>query len=113
MKRVLKGNRMSTPEHKVKEKIKKILKQRGAFYFMPAGTPFGTAGVSDFVGCYRGRFFSIEAKAGDNKPTGLQLKFMVQVQQVGGISIWVNEENAEAGVNLLLNEIELWDSKEK
>jgi hypothetical protein len=103
---------MSTPESKTKEIIKRILKKRGAFYFMPATGGYGISGASDFVGCYRGRFFSIEAKAGDNKPTALQLKFMVQVTQVGGISIWVNETDAEAGVNLLLDEIELWDTRE-
>lgn len=80
---------------------------------MPATGGYGVSGASDFVGCYRGRFFSIEAKAGDNKPTALQLKFMVQVQQAHGISIWVNEENAEVGVNMLLDEIELWDLREK
>lgn len=104
---------MTTPESKTKRIISTTLKKRGAFYFMPANNGYGISGASDFVGCYRGRFFSIEAKAGDNKPTALQLKFMVQVQQAGGISIWVNEENAEAGVNLLLDEVELWDSKEK
>lgn len=103
---------MSTPESKTKEIIKRTLKKRGAMYFMPAANGYGSVGTSDFVGCYRGRFFSIEAKAGDNKPTALQLKFMVQVQQAGGISIWVNETDAEAGVNLLLDEIELWDTRE-
>ena len=104
---------MSTPESKTKNIIKRILTKRKAFFFMPATGGYGVSGASDFVGCYRGRFFSIEAKAGGNKPTALQLKFMVQVQQAGGISVWVNDENAEAGVNLLLDEIELWDSKEK
>jgi hypothetical protein len=99
---------MATPESKTKAIIKKELTKRGAFFFMPATGGYGVSGASDFVGCYKGRFFSIEAKAGDNKPTALQLKFMVQVQQAGGISIWVNEETAAAGVNLLLDEIELW-----
>jgi len=41
----------STPEAKVKEKIKKILKERGAWYAMPMGTGYGNSGVPDFLVC--------------------------------------------------------------
>jgi hypothetical protein len=33
------------------------------WYFMPVPTGYGTDGVHDFIGHYKGRFFSIETKA--------------------------------------------------
>lgn len=101
---------MATPEHKTKNIIKRVLKQRGAFFFMPAANGYGITGVSDFIGAHKGRMFAIEAKAGNNKPTALQLQFMVNAQNAGAMTIWVNEENAELGVNLMLDEIELWST---
>lgn len=97
-----------TPEARTKKIIRETLKKRKVFYFMPAANGYGVTGVSDFLGVHRGRFFCIEAKAGDNKPTSLQFQFMIGVQNAGGVAVWVNETNAEAGVNLLLDEIELW-----
>ncbi len=53
-----------TPEGKVKKKVAELLKQYGAYYFFPAMGAFGRAGIPDIVGCYRGRFFAVECKAG-------------------------------------------------
>jgi Holliday junction resolvase len=58
-----------TPEAKVKRVITKQLKEMGAYYFYPATGGYGRSGVPDIVGCYKGRFFGIECKAGKNKPT--------------------------------------------
>ena len=33
------------------------------WFFMPVPTGFGVAGILDFIGQYKGRFFAIEAKA--------------------------------------------------
>lgn len=97
-----------TPEGKTKRIIRDTLKKRGVFFFMPPANGYGVTGVSDFLGVHHGRFFAIEAKAGSNKPTALQFQFMINVQNAGGLTIWVNEVNAEAGVNLLVDELELW-----
>lgn len=99
---------MATPESKTKNIIKRELTKRKVFFFMPATGGYGVSGASDFVGCYRGKFFSIEAKAGANKPTALQIKFLVDVQTHGGWGIWVNEENAVVLVNQMLDEIDAW-----
>ena len=56
-----------TPEAKVKEKIKKILKSYSVWYAMPHGAGYGDAGVPDFLCCYQGKFLAIEAKAGRGK----------------------------------------------
>ena len=85
----------STPEKKVKEKIKQILKARGAVYCMPMGTGYGSAGVSDFIVCYKGYFIAIEAKAGKGTTTALQDKWLNEVEESGGKSLVINENNMD------------------
>ena len=54
----------TTPEAKVKAKIKAILKEHNVYYAMPIGTGYGNSGVPDFLCCVNGKFVAIEAKAG-------------------------------------------------
>jgi hypothetical protein len=86
----------ATPEKKVKDKVRKILTESGAFHFMPATHGYGTSGVPDIVGCYKGRMFAIECKAGDNKPTALQMKNLALISGAGGYTEIVNETNIDA-----------------
>jgi len=88
----------STPEAKVKEKIKKILKERGAYYAMPMGTGYGNSGVPDFLVCLNGEFLAIEAKAGRGVPTALQEKNMRDIEKAGGRTLVVNEQSLELKV---------------
>jgi hypothetical protein len=83
----------STPEAKVKDKIKKILKEHNVYYAMPIGSGFGNAGVPDFLCCVGGKFVGIEAKANGGKPTALQLKNLKNINESGGIGIVVDETN--------------------
>ena len=85
----------STPEAKVKEKIKKILKEHGVYYAMPMGTGYGNSGVPDFLCCVGGQFVAIEAKAGKGIPTALQEKNLRDIKVSGGYSWVVNEENLD------------------
>ena len=82
-----------TPEKKVKNKVVAILKEHKAYYFYPMTGGYGSSGVPDIVGCYKGHFFGIECKAGKNKPTALQLKNIRGIQNNNGIAIVVNEKN--------------------
>jgi hypothetical protein len=91
----------ATPEKKVKDKVRKILTESGAFHFMPATHGYGTSGVPDIVGCYKGRMFAIECKAGDNKPTALQMKNLAAISAAGGYTEVVNETNIDAVGELL------------
>lgn len=86
---------MSTPEGKVKAAIKKLLDEHNIYYFMPATGGYGRSGIPDFVGCVRGRFFAIEAKAGKAKPTALQLREMGRIKASGGLAFVINEDNME------------------
>jgi pantoate kinase len=85
----------STPEAKVKEKIKKILNEHGVYYAMPMGTGYGNSGVPDFLCCVSGQFMAIEAKAGKGIPTALQEKNLRDVKEAGGIAVVVNENNLD------------------
>ncbi len=44
------------------------------------------AGTADIIGCYKGRYFAIEAKVGRNKPTVEQERFLADVREAGGIA---------------------------
>ena len=74
----------STPEGKVKEKIKRLLKHYGAWYYLPVSLDMGQHGIPDFVCCYNGQFFGIEAKAEGKKPTPLQVKQAETITKAGG-----------------------------
>jgi len=76
----------TTPEGKVKKKIKTCIELIGAYYAMPMGTGYGNAGVPDFLICYKGRFIGIEAKANGGKPSALQLKNLDQIIEAGGLA---------------------------
>lgn len=84
-----------TPEAKVKAKVVAQLKELGAYYFYPVTGGFGSSGVPDIVGCYRGRFFGIECKAKGNKPTELQKMNLNKIEGVGGIALVIDETNAD------------------
>jgi len=94
-----------TPEKKVKTKVVNILKELGVYYFYPVTAGYGAAGVPDIVGCYKGRFFAIECKAGKGKTTALQDKNIARIKETGGLAIVVNEDNLE-DVNALMRQIE-------
>lgn len=94
-----------TPEKKVKTKVVEILKGFGAYYFYASTGGYGASGVPDIVGCYKGKFFAIECKAGKGKTTALQEKNIAQIIAQGGAAIVVNEDNIE-DVNELLKQIE-------
>ena len=52
-----------TPEGKVKDAVKKELRKRDIWYFMPMQNGFGVVGIPDFICCWEGKFLAIETKA--------------------------------------------------
>ena len=83
----------TTPEAKVKAKIKAILKRYDVYYAMPIGTGYGNSGVPDFLCCVNGKFVAIEAKAGKGQATALQLKNLQLIDASGGYSLIIREDN--------------------
>jgi hypothetical protein len=83
----------ATPEGKLKEKVKQLLKDAGFWYFMPVAGR-GTIGIPDIVGCTpKGRFFAIECKAPGGKLTPLQDKVLVDITRQHGYTFVVWPSN--------------------
>lgn len=109
-----------TPEGWVKNEVKKILNEHGAFYTMPVTGGYGRSGVPDFICCYHGMFFTIETKhlctkflngEKDSKgPTALQLKTMQEIRNSKGITLVVDQNTLEDLSLVLHNKFKV-DSK--
>jgi hypothetical protein len=90
----------STPEGKVKEKVKRAFKelkqQLGieVYYHMPVQNGMG-APTLDFVGCIRGQFFGIETKAPGKKPTERQESTIMEMHKAGGSVMVYDGTNPE------------------
>jgi len=84
-----------TPEVKVKKKVVAVLKELRAYYFYPVTGGYGGSGVPDIVGCYHGKFFGIECKAGEGKLTALQAKNLNSIKAMGGVALVINEDNID------------------
>jgi hypothetical protein len=82
-------------ERDVKDAVKKILDQAGAYFFMPVPTGYGRHGIPDFIVCHKGRFIAIETKFGDRKPTKYQELELQKIQIAGGIALVINESNLD------------------
>lgn len=89
-----------TPEGKVKEKVKKLLKSNGAYYHMPVQNGMGAPSL-DFIGCHRGLYYGIETKASNKQPTPRQETTINQIRAAGGLAFVVNEVSG-------LDELEAW-----
>ena len=85
----------STPEAKVKKKVREILKDLNVYYVMPLTGGYGNSGAPDFLACLHGKFIGIECKAGKGVPTALQLKNLDQIRSSGGKAFIINESNVD------------------
>lgn len=83
----------TTPEGKVKDGIKLLLKRYGAYYHMPVQNGMGEPTL-DFVCCAKGRFFAIEAKALGKLPTPRQ-EVTISKMKASGAHVFV-VDGAEA-----------------
>lgn len=81
---------MSTPEGVVKNKVKKLLTEFNAYWHCPVQNGMGAPSL-DFICCHEGRYFGIETKAGNKKPTPRQETTMNQIRLAGGLAFLVNE----------------------
>jgi Holliday junction resolvase len=87
-----------TPEKKVKNAVVKQLKLLGesVYYFFPATGGYGRNGVPDIVGCFKGKFWAIECKAGKGTTTALQDRELNAIRNAQGEAWVVNESNMDA-----------------
>lgn len=80
----------------VKREINKTLAPYGTMHvWMPPSNMYGVTGQHDFLICQHGMLWTIEAKAGYNKPTDAQITFAEKIRKAGGLSLMINENNIE------------------
>lgn len=75
---------VTTPEGRTKIKIRELLLTAGAYYHMPVQNGMGKPTL-DYVGCHKGRFFAVEAKAPGKVPTPRQEMTIREIQKASGI----------------------------
>lgn len=79
-----------TPEGKVKKKISDYLRKiDGLWYNMPVPGGYGVSTL-DYLGCYGGKFFAIEAKAPGKAPTDRQWAMIEDIEAAGGKCFVIN-----------------------
>lgn len=105
-----------TPEVKVKDKIKALCKQYGAYYAQPIGMGMASNGTPDMLVCHRGQFAGVEAKAGKGKPTKLQMIRLREIEAAGGAALVINEDNLKLLERWLIdpgqshfNNLDVWE----
>lgn len=82
-----------TPEGKIKAKVSRLLKSYdGIWYFMPVPSGYGESAL-DYIGCYRGLFFSVETKAPGKSPTPRQTQCIASMRRASGaVFVVTNDE---------------------
>ena len=103
---------MTTPETKVKNKVKALLKEHGAYWHCPVQNGMGAPSL-DFICCHKilvtpemvgktvGLYFGIETKAGNKRPTPRQETTIASIESSGGKTFVVNEVSG-------LDDLEYW-----
>lgn len=91
---------MTTPEGKVKDKVKKALKEAGAYYHMPVQNGMGKPSL-DFVCCHKGRFLAIETKTEKGDLTLRQKMTMDEMQKAGAVVLVIRGVSDGEGFALL------------
>lgn len=66
--------------------IRELLTAYRVFHYKHWQGPMSVPGISDIIGCYKGRFFAIEIKTDKGKVTDLQSNFLANVEAAGGIA---------------------------
>lgn len=96
-------NMAATPEAKTKAKVRLLLsKYDGMYSYWPVPSGYGKTTL-DVLGCYRGRFFTIETKAPGKKPTLRQMEEIAGIEAAMGCSFII------AGVDSsVLEDLKVW-----
>ena len=82
----------NTPEGRVKDKVKALLKAMGIWYYMPMQNGYGVVGIPDFICCWKGRFMVIETKAPGKvtNTTANQKRVLGQIDAALGLTLVVD-----------------------
>ena len=73
-------------EKSFENKIKRYLKESGAYRVKYHGNYYSENGTPDILACVNGYFLAIEVKADNGKPTPLQLVKIDDIRKAGGFA---------------------------
>lgn len=76
-------------EKNIENRIKRHLKEIGAYYVKFHATGFTRSGVPDILACIGGRFVAIEVKQENGRVSDLQEAHQRQIIAAGGVAIIV------------------------
>jgi hypothetical protein len=79
-----------TPEGRIKQAVKKRLKELGAFQHWPVQNGMG-APCLDCHGCYNSKYFAIETKRPGGVPTPRQQHTIEAIRAAGGIVLIIDD----------------------
>lgn len=89
-------------EKNFEEKVKRLLKDRGAWLVKYwGGGGFTKSGIPDLLVCFRGHFLGIELKGPRGKPSELQLYHLRQIEQAGGYGILLYPQDFDLFLHFL------------
>lgn len=96
---------MATPEGRVKNAVKKVLKKYPSVYsFWPVQTGMGKRTL-DCIICAAGYFIIVETKKPGAEPTPLQWGCIYEVQNAGGIALVIDSVEGAAVLDELLQKV--------
>ena len=88
-------------ESNVKDALKKLLKNAGAYQFWPVQMGRGAATIDCLI-CYKGKFYGVETKRPEVEiPTPRQACVMREIAEAGGGVCLENSMNCEATRDML------------
>lgn len=96
-------------EKQIKSEVKKILKKYEVAHFMPAGSIYGSAGITDFVCCVNGYYLGIETKApskGEKGLTALQARHRDDILKSGGHWLLVYDDATLQKLDIFLQDLD-------
>ena len=84
-----------TPEGKVKQRVKEILKEYGVYWHCPVQNGMGQPTL-DFICCYKGNYVAIEAKGEEKQNlTPRQQRTAKSIEESGGTVLRVDPFNVD------------------
>lgn len=83
----------ATPEGKVKEAVKRRLKDAGIWWYCPVQNGMGVVGIPDFICCWNGRLLAIETKAPGKRANTSpnQDRRIAEIKAAGGIAVVIDD----------------------
>lgn len=77
---------MKISEHALTIGIRQLLNTQRIWHYKHWQGPMGEKGISDIIGCFKGRFLAIEIKTENGKVSEYQQRFIDNVNEAGGLA---------------------------